>query len=113
MDYGFQEIGAVVATFATSDELTVGTPVTISANGTVQKAANAADPAGIVVSVGNGKVGVQVAGFAEVACTDSTLTVGFGAIQATTAGTIAKAATGKTRLIAAVDATAGKAAILL
>lgn len=113
MKYGYQEIGAVVATFGTTSALTVGTPVKMKESGVVEAAASGDDPIGVVVSIDGDEVGVQIGGCIECACEDGTLAVGFGNIQANGTGGIAKGTTGKTRLILAVDTTAKTATVML
>jgi len=112
MDYGYEKMGAIVATFGSEAVLMPGDLVVMSGNGVVSKANDGDDPIGVVVSVSGKEVGVQVAGGAEIHCEDENLAVGFSAVQVME-NSIAKAADGKLRLVFAVDAAAKTASILL
>ncbi len=71
MNVSFEEIGRLAVTFATGKTLAAGQVCKVSGNGAVDVCAAGEDFCGIVEGVRNGFAAVQVAGFAEVAISES------------------------------------------
>ena len=109
----FDDIGAVVATFAAKDDVKAGQAVKITANG--EAGACSADDtfAGVALSVRGGFVGVQVNGFLTLPVTGS---VGLGRVNLAadgTGGVKAVSTGGVPALVVSVDSTAKTAVICL
>lgn len=113
MNVSVNGIGSVVITAKIFGEIALGDFVTMKANGQVQKAATEADPVGVCASKNGEYIAVIIGGGTVVKCEDATLTVGFSPIKVTAARGIAKAASGKLRLITAVDSVMKTAEIIL
>ena len=72
----FEGIGEVAATFYAGEGVKAGQVVKVSGDSTVGPCATGEDFCGVAGQVRDGCVGVQVEGFAQVSCSDSTVTVG-------------------------------------
>ena len=109
----FEDIGAVIATFAAQDSVKPGQVVKIAANGQVG-ACSAKDAfAGQAQSVRGGFVGVQVKGFLTVSTT-GTVNLGRVSLEADGTGGVQAATTGGvTALVVSVDSAAKTAVICL
>ena len=109
----FEDIGAVIATFAAQEGVKAGQVVKITANGEVG-ACSAKDAfAGQAQSVRGGFAGVQVKGFLTVATT-GVVTLGRVNLEADGSGGVqAASAGGVPALVVSVDATAKTAVICL
>ena len=109
----FEDIGAVIATFATQDSVKPGQVVKIAANGQVG-ACSAKDAfAGQAQSVRGGFAGVQVKGFLTVSTT-GTVNLGRVSLEADGTGGVQAATTGGvTALVVSVDSAAKTAVICL
>lgn len=109
----FEDMGAVIATFAAKDDVKPGQMVKITANGEVG-ACSAKDAfAGQAQSVRGGFAGVQVKGFLTVS-TANTVNLGRVNLEADGNGGVQTAATGGVpALVVGVDAAAKTAVICL
>ena len=106
----FEDIGAVIATFAAKDDVKPGQMVKITANGEVG-ACSAKDAfAGQAQSVRSGFAGVQVKGFLTVPIT-SPVTLGHVALAADGKGGVKTAEGGVAALVVSVDE-GGKSAVI-
>lgn len=105
----FEGIGEVIATFYAKDGVTAGQMVKLSGDSKVAACSAGERFCGVAVSVKTGCAAVQVEGFAEVPCTDGTVTVGLMPLTADGVGGVKKAEssdTGKEYLVVSKD-TAG------
>ena len=109
----FEDIGAVIATFAAKDDVKPGQTVKITANGEVG-ACSAKDAfAGQAQSVRSGFAGVQVKGFLTLPITGD-VSLGRVSLEADgTGGEQAATTGGVTALVVSVDATAKTAVVCL
>lgn len=109
----FDDIGAVVATFAAKEDVTAGQVVKITANGEAG-ACSANDAfAGLALSVRGGFAGVQVKGFMTVTTT-GTVNLGRVNLAADGSGGVQAASSGGVpALVVSVDSTAKTAVICL
>ena len=109
----FEDIGAVIATFAAQDSVKPGQVVKIAANGQVG-ACSAKDAfAGQAQSVRSGFAGVQVKGFLTLPVTGS-VALGRVSLEADGTGGVQTATTGGvTALVVSVDAAAKTAVVCL
>lgn len=109
----FDDIGAVVATFAAKDDVKPGQVVKITANGEVG-ACSANDAfAGLALSTRGGFAGVQVRGFFTVSTT-GTVSLGRVSLAADGSGGVQAASTGGApALVVSVDSAAKTAVICL
>ena len=109
----FEDIGAVIATFAAQDSVKPGQVVKITANGEVG-ACSAKDAfAGQAQSVRGGFAGVQVKGFLTLPVTGS-VALGRVSLEADGTGGVQTASTGGVpALVVSVDATAKTAVVCL
>ena len=109
----FDDIGAVIATFAAKDDVKPGQVVKITANGEVG-ACSANDAfAGLALSTRGGFAGVQVKGFFTVSTT-GTVSLGRASLAADGSGGVQAATTGGvTALVVSVDAAAKTAVVCL
>ena len=114
MKVGFEQIGAVVASFEAAAGTQAGALVKLTANGQVGPCSADGDiPAGVVTSLGEGLAAVQVAGYVEGPC-DTALTVGWQAVASSADGELEKAtAAGRDALVVWVDAAAGRCGVFL
>ena len=111
----FEEIGAVAATFLAGENAKKGQMVGLSAANTVDACAADSRFCGLALDVSpDGVASVQVAGFAQVPCTDGTVLPGWVALAADGAGGVKKASTGGGEyLVVSADVDAGTAVVLL
>ena len=107
MSVKFNEIGSLVATFATSTAL-VGDVVALASAGTVAKATSSDTICGLAVSKGNGVVGVQIKGAMTFSCTDSNMTLGRVVLAAAGSNKVKVSADGSgvPALVVEIDTTA-------
>ena len=90
----FEGIGEVIATFYAGDGVTAGQVVKLSGDSKVAACTAGERFCGLSVSVKTGCAAVQVGGFAEVHCTDSTVAVGLATLTADGSGGVKKAGSG-------------------
>ena len=111
----FEEIGAVAATFLAGENAKKGQMVGLSAANTVDACAADGRFCGLALDVSpDGVASVQVAGFAQVPCTDGTVLPGWTALAADGSGGVKKVSTGgREYLVVSTDADAGTAVVLL
>ena len=108
----FEDIGAVIATFAAKDGVKPGQMVKITANGEVG-ACSANDAfAGQAQSVRGGFAGVQVKGFMTLPISGS-VSLGQVILAADGTGKVKTASTGVTALVVSVDDAAHTAVVCL
>lgn len=110
----FEGIGEVNATFYAADGVEAGQVVKLSGDSTAAPCAAGERFCGVAVSVKTGYAAVQVAGFAEVPCTDGAVAPGWVSLTADGAGGVKKAGDGDAggeHLVAAVGG--GVAAVML
>ena len=112
MNYSFNGIGEIVATFGAADgaAIAAGTPVKMSGNGTVTACGEEDAFIGICCGTRGGHAAVQLAGTAEVAYTGS-LTAGSTILVADGDGGVCAAEEGKAYLV--LTAADGEAVIML
>lgn len=91
--FSFEDIGAVVATFACSEEAVGGKVVKLTGNGTVGPCSAKDKFCGVAMQPRQGGAAVQVKGFVTVSCTGG-LTPGWGELEADGAGGVQAAAPG-------------------
>lgn len=99
MDINFCGYGENVATFLTSGTVAPGTPVKVSASGTVSACANGDNMAGVAINVRDGYAAVQLAGYVELATSDSTITPGFIKLCSAGSNKVKAASTGREYLV--------------
>lgn len=111
----FEGIGQSVATFFAGEGVKAGTVVKLSGAATVAPCAAGERFCGVAnTDAKDGCAGVQVKGFAVVACADETVTAGYATLTADGDGGVKKAGTadqGGEYLVVAVDG--GSATILM
>ena len=116
--FSFEDIGAVVATFACGEGVAGGKVVKLTGNGTVGLCSAKDKFCGVAMEPRKGGAAVQVKGFVTVSCT-GTLTPGWavleadgkGGVQAAAAGADGAAPAGVTALV--VSAGTGSAVLCL
>ena len=91
--FSFEDIGAVVATFACGEDVTGGKVVKVTENGTVGLCAAKDKFCGVVMEPRKGGAAVQVKGFVTVSCT-GTLTPGWAVLEADGNGGVQAASDG-------------------
>lgn len=103
----FEGIGHVCATFFAADGVKAGAVVKLSDDATVAPCAAGQRFCGVAVTdAKDGCAGVQVGGFAEVACADTAVTEGYVSLTANGSGGVKKAGTndaGAEYLVVAAD----------
>ena len=109
----YNQIGDVTATFRINGTVKVGDLVTMAENSTVKAATADAQVIGVCVSKNGDYAGVQIRGGVTVACSDSTLTVGYHPLKAAADNKIALGTAGAEHLVVAVDTTAQTAMVIL
>ena len=111
----FEEIGAVVATFLAGENAKKGQMVGLSAADTVDGCSADGRFCGLALDVtGDGAACVQVSGFAQVPCSDTTVVPGWAALVADGSGGVKKAASGgREYLVVSADTDAQTAVVLL
>ena len=115
--FSFEDIGAVVATFACAEDVSGGKVVKLTGNGTVGLCSAKDKFCGVALSNENGCAGVQVKGFCPVAVTGS-IDLGWNVLAADGAGGVQTATAGAEEspsgvecLVVSTD-TAGKRAVI-
>ncbi len=109
----FEEIGAVVATFACGAAVDCGTVVKVSGNGEVKGCSDGDTFCGVALADGEDVVAVQLGGFCTVA-TSGTVGVGYKTLAADGDGAVEVVTTGgREYLVVSVDSTAATAIICL
>ena len=112
MSVSFEAIGQVTVTCQTNGTVTDGAMVKISANDTVEVCAAGEKFCGQAIHVAeDGMAAVQVKGFIEVDCADSTVTAGWAALAADGNGGVKAADQGVQVLV--MNVAGGKAVICL
>ena len=91
--FSFEDIGAVVATFACGEDVTGGKVVKVTENGTVGLCSAKDKFCGVAMEPRKGGAAVQVKGFVTVTCT-GTLTPGWAVLAADGKGGVQTAAAG-------------------
>ena len=109
----YNQIGEVTATFQTSGTVNVGDLVAMAENSTVETAAANDEVIGVCVSKNGSYVGVQLKGGTTLACSDSTLTVGYHQLKAASGNSIALATEGAYHLVVSVDTGVKTAMVIL
>lgn len=100
----FEGVGEVVATFHADDGVKAGQVVKLSGNAAAAPCADGERFCGVAVTdCKSGCAGVQTAGFAQVSCADSAVTVGYVSLAADGSGGVKKAAGGQEYLVVADD----------
>lgn len=94
MEFSFEGIGQVVATFAASDEVQPGMAVALTGDSTVGLGKAGDAPCGMALSVKNGMAAVQVSGMVKVGYSGTAPAVGMGIIAGDGAGKIKTVTTG-------------------
>lgn len=111
----FEGIGQTAATFFAAEGVKAGAVVKLSGDAKVAPCAAGERFSGVATTKAkDGCAGVQVSGFAVVACADETVTVGYVSLTADGNGGVKKAGTNDTgaeHLV--VSATGGSATILM
>ena len=107
----FEDIGAVVATFAAEEGLG-GQVVKVTGNGQVNACADGDAFCGVALEGRGGIAGVQVKGFAQVKTTGE-VALGWTKLAADGAGGVKADAAGREYLVVEADNTAGMATICL
>ena len=92
-NYSFEDIGAVMATFAVGEGVEGGQVVKMTANGTVGACSEGDAFCGVALEPRKGAAAVQVKGFVTVSCTGSR-TLGWTALAADGKGGVKAAASG-------------------
>ena len=92
-NYSFEDIGAVMATFAAGEGVEGGQVVKMTANGTVGACSEGDAFCGVALEPRKGAAAVQVKGFVTVSCTGSP-TLGWTALAADGKGGVKAAASG-------------------
>lgn len=114
MSVSFKGINEQVVTFKTEDELTPGTLVTVSDNGTVSPCAANGKIVGVVVSCRENLAAVQISGYVTLPYSGSAPALGVTAIAAASDTKIkADATNGKLVTVVETDTAALTAGILL
>ena len=114
MSVSFKGINEQIVTFRTEEELTAGTLVTISANGTVSPCAANGKIVGVVVSCRENLAAVQISGYVTLPYSGSAPALGITAIAAASDTKIkADATNGKLVTVVETDTAALTAGILL
>lgn len=91
--FSFEDIGAVVATFACAEDVSGGKVVKLTGNGTVGLCAAKDKFCGVAMEPRKGGAAVQVKGFVTVSCTGF-LTPGWANLEADGSGGVQAAAEG-------------------
>lgn len=91
--FSFEDIGAVVATFACGEDVTGGKVVKVTANGTVGLCSAKDKFCGVAMQPRKGGAAVQVKGFVTVSTT-GTLTPGWASLEADGNGGVQAASEG-------------------
>ena len=102
--FSFEDIGAVVATFAAGSGVKGGQVVKLTGNGAVDACAAGDSFCGVALEPRKGGAAVQVKGFAAVPYT-GTLTVGWTALVADGQGGVKTNTTGVQTLVVSVEET--------
>ena len=103
MEFSYEGIGQVVATFAAEEGVEPGMAVAVIENGTVGVPSGGAELAGKVLAVNGDCCAVQVGGFMELAFTGESPTVGWNTIACDGEGGIWVGQGSQSRLIVHVD----------
>ena len=103
MEFSFEGIGQVVATFAASDNVQPGMAVVLTGDSTVGLGEDGALPCGMALSVSNGLAAVQLSGVGKVGYSGTAPTVGWGGIAADGTGKVKASASGGPCLIISVN----------
>ena len=96
--FSFEDIGAVVATFAAQEGVQGGQVVKITGSGTVSPCGDGELFCGVALEPRAGGAAVQVGGFVTVSCTGA-LTPGWATLVADGAGGVKSAAEGVNTLV--------------
>ena len=94
MEFSFEGIGQVVATFAASDEVQPGMAVVLTGDSTVGLGEDGALPCGMALSVSNGLAAVQLAGVFKVGYSGEAPAVGWNLITCDGNGKVKKSTAG-------------------
>ena len=100
--FSFEDIGAVVATFAAGSGVKGGQVVKVTDNGTVDACGEGDTFCGVALEPRKGGAAVQVKGFVTVPYTGE-LTLGWATLAADGSGGVKANATGVTALVVSVD----------
>lgn len=100
--FSFEDIGAVVATFAAGSGVKGGQVVKVTDNGTVDACGDGDTFCGVALEPRKGGAAVQVKGFVTVPYTGE-LTLGWATLAADGSGGVKANATGVTALVVSVD----------
>ena len=115
MDISLNGYGEKAATFKAESGVTAGSPVKITANGTVGACTGGDAFCGLALNVRGGYCAVQFAGYAKIPYTgDSAPAVGYQTLAAGTDGSIKAVTTGgRSILVTDVDTASKKCGIIL
>lgn len=102
MNVNFNGFAENVATFIADSSVKVGSPVKISANGTVSACSSGDTFCGICINVRDGYASVQLSGFITVP-TSAKLALGFTKLAAGSNGNIAASTSGREHLVICSD----------
>ena len=111
-NYSFEDIGAVMATFAVGEGVEGGQVVKMTANGTVGACSEGDAFCGVALEPRKGAAAVQVKGFVTVSCTGS-LTLGWTALAADGKGGVKAAPSGGVTALVVSVGSDGSAVICL
>ena len=100
--FSFEDIGAVVATFAAGSGVKGGQVVKVTENGTVDACSDGEAFCGVAMEPRKGGAAVQVKGFVTVPYTGE-LTLGWATLAANGSGGVKANATGVQALVVSVD----------
>lgn len=110
--FSFEDIGAVVATFAAGEGVKGGQVVKVTDNGMVGPCSAGDKFCGVALEPRKGGAAVQVKGFVTVPCTGS-LTVGWATLAADGTGGVKTATTGGMSVLVVSVGTDGTAVLCL
>ena len=110
--FSFEDIGAVVATFACGEGVAGGKVVKLTGNGTVGLCSAKDKFCGVAMEPRKGGAAVQVKGFVTVSCTGS-LTPGWAVLEADGSGGVQSASDGEGVAALVVRADTGSAVLCL
>lgn len=110
--FSFEDIGAVMVTFAAGDDVKGGQAVKLSGNAAVAACADGDMFCGVALEPREGGAAVQVKGFVTVPCSGG-LTVGWAALAADGQGGVRPAAAAETGVTALVVSVSGDGTAVL
>jgi len=114
MSVKFNGLLETAATFSAASQITKGTPVSVSSNGTVAAAATSTAFCGVANHYAKGLQSVQIRGFVEVPYTATAPTVGYSFLAANGSGGVKVDATnGRAYLVLTVNTTAHTVGFIL